>query len=342
MDAMQVNTFSTARDQIVDRRRKLESAIVALGPRTELTALLSEVDSALERLTRGTYGLCDVCHDPIESARLIADPLARFCLDHLPPSEQRALEQDLQLAARVQQGLLPNAACSTAAWDVAYAYRPARIVSGDYCDLVPVNGDLFFMVGDVSGKGVAAATVMSQLHALVRALLSAQLPLGHLVERTSRLLCESTLPTHYATLVCGRAASSGEVELCNAGHVPPLLVSGDSVRQLPPGGMPVGMFCAEQFDVHRIALTPGDMLVLCTDGVTESEGGDTGVRDQFGLDRLARTVREYAASSGPALVNACVQAVDGWRGLGRPDDDLTLMILRRRDRARRDVEGTAA
>jgi sigma-B regulation protein RsbU (phosphoserine phosphatase) len=329
MDAMQLNAFFTAREQIVDRRRKLESAIVALGPRTELTALLSEVDSALERLMRGTYGLCDVCHDPIESDRLIADPLARFCLDHLPPSEQRALEQDLQLAARVQQGLLPNPACSTAAWDVAYAYRPARIVSGDYCDLVPMDGDLFFMIGDVSGKGVAAATVMSQLHALVRALLSAQLPIAELVERTSRLLCESTLPTHYATLVCGRATADGRIELCNAGHVPPLLVGRDSVRELPPGGMPIGMFCAQQFDVQQVNLAPGDMLVLCTDGLTESEGGEAGLRDQFGLERLARTVRDHAATASPAVVDACVRAVDGWRGLRRPDDDLTLMILRR-------------
>ena len=326
---MHVNAYSPVRDQIVDRRRKLETAILTLGPRTELTRLLSEVDSALERLAHGTYGLCDVCHDPIESDRLLADPLARFCLDHLPPSEQRALEQDLQLAARVQQGLLPNPQFSSAAWDVAYAYRPARIVSGDYCDLVAMNGDLFFMVGDVSGKGVAAATVMSQLHALVRALLSAQLPLAQLVERTSRLLCESTLPTQYATLVCGRAAADGRVELCNAGHVPPLLVNGDSMRRLPPGGMPIGMFCAQQFDVQQVNLAPGDMLVLCTDGLTESEGGDMNVRDQFGLDRLAHTIREYAAASSPALVGACVHAVESWRSFGRPEDDLTLMILRR-------------
>jgi phosphoserine phosphatase RsbU/P len=334
MDAMELNAFSTAREQIVDRRRKLESAIVSLGPRAELTTLLGEVDSALERLTMGTYGLCDECHEPIEADRLIADPLARFCLDHLPPSEQRALEQDLRLAARVQQGLLPNPACVPGTWDVAYAYRPARIVSGDYCDLVAVNGDLFFMVGDVSGKGVAAATVMSQLHALVRALLSADLPLAQLVERASRLLCESTLPTHYATLVCGRAAADGQVELCNAGHVPPLLVTRDGVRQLPPGGMPVGMFCAQRFDVQQIALSPGDMLVLCTDGVTEATGGTVESGDQFGLDRLAGAVRHHAGGSGQALVDACVGTVDGWRGGRRPDDDLTLMILRRSASAR--------
>jgi sigma-B regulation protein RsbU (phosphoserine phosphatase) len=335
MDAMQLNAFSTAREQIVDRRRKLESAIVSLGPRTELTTLLREVDAALERLSLGTYGYCDVCHEPVEPDRLIADPLARFCLDHLPPSEQRALEQDLQLAARVQQGLLPDPSCAMGAWDVAYAYRPARIVSGDYCDLVPVNGDLFFMVGDVSGKGVAAATVMSQLHALVRALLSAHLPLAQLVERASRLLCESTLPTHYATLVCGRASADGEVELCNAGHVPPLLVGLDGVRELPPGGMPIGMFCAQRFDVQRITLAPGEMIVLSTDGVTEAEGGGSGATDPFGLDRLARTVRDHAAGSNPTLVDACVRAVDDWRGGRRPDDDLTLMILRRLDSAAR-------
>jgi phosphoserine phosphatase RsbU/P len=331
MNGMQLNVFSTAREQIVDRRHKLESAIAALGPRMELTTLLGEVDAALERLTRGTYGLCDVCHDPIESDRLIADPLARFCLDHLPPSEQRALEQDLQLAARVQQGLLPNPACVTGLWDIAYTYRPARIVSGDYCDLVPVNGDLFFMVGDVSGKGVAAATVMSQLHALVRALLSAHLPLAELVERASRLLCESTLPTHYATLVCGRASVDGAVELCNAGHVPPLLITRDGIRQLPPGGMPVGMFCAQRFDVQQVTLSPGEIIVLCTDGITEAEGGDGDPRDQFGLDRLARTVSDHASASCGALLEACVQAVESWRGGGRPQDDLTLMILRRLD-----------
>jgi sigma-B regulation protein RsbU (phosphoserine phosphatase) len=329
MDAMQLNAFSTAREQIVDRRRKLESAIVALGPRTELTTLLGEVDAALERITLGTYGFCEVCRDPIEPERLIADPLTRFCLEDLPPAEQRALEQDLQLAARVQQGLLPDPACAAGVWDVSYAYRPARIVSGDCCDLVPVNGDLFFMLGDVSGKGVAAATVMSQLHALVRALLSADLPLAQLVERASRLLCESTLPTHYATLVCGRASRDGEVELCNAGHVPPLVVAQDGVRRLPAGGMPIGMFCSQRFDLQRVQLAPGEMIVLCTDGVTEAEGGAGAERDQFGLDRLASTVQDHASGSGPALVEACVRAVDGWRSGRRADDDVTLMILRR-------------
>jgi sigma-B regulation protein RsbU (phosphoserine phosphatase) len=334
MDAMQLNAFATARDQILDRRHKLESAIGVLGPRTELVHLLGEVDAALDRIAAGSYGLCDVCHDPIESDRLMADPLTRFCLDDLPAAEQRALEQDLQLAARVQQGLLPDPSIAAGVWDVAYAYRPARLVSGDYCDLVRLNGNLFFMVGDVSGKGVAAATVMSQLHALVRALLSANLPLADLVERASRLLCESTLPTHYATLVCGCASSTGEIELCNAGHVPPLVVGRDGVRELPPGGMPVGMFCSQRFDVQRVSLAPGEMIVLCTDGITEAEGGPQSEREPFGLTRLASTVRDHTKAPGSVLVDSCIRAVENWRAGHRSTDDVTLMILRRPDQVR--------
>lgn len=326
MDAMQLNAFSPARGQILDRRQKLETAIGVLGPRPELTGLLAEVDAALGRLDLGTYGLCETCHEPIETERLTADPLARFCLDHLTPSEQRALEQDLQLAARVQHGLLPDTNRISGPWEVAYSYKPARIVSGDYCDVVALDGELFFMLGDVSGKGVAAATVMAQLHAMFRALVPAKLPLGELMERASRLFCESTLPTHYATLVCGRATADGDVEICNAGHVPPLVVGATGVTLLPPGGMPVGMFCTQHFDVQRLRLAAGDMIVLCTDGLTEAEGQDG---DQYGLERLSVAVQHHAKGSAPLLVDACVHNVTAWRGVRRPDDDLTVMVIRR-------------
>ena len=326
MDAMQLNAFSTAREQIVDRRHKLESAISTLGPRTELTSLLADVDAALERLAVGTYGLCETCHDPIESDRLIADPLARFCLDHLTVPEQRALEQDLQLAGRVQRALLPDAARITGPWEVAYSYRPARIVSGDYCDLVSLDGDLYFMLGDVSGKGVAAATVMAQLHAMFRAMLPAGLPLCDLVARASRLLCETTLPTHYATLVCGRARPDGELELCNAGHVPPLVARLTGVTPLPPGGMPIGMFCNQQFETQQVWLDPGDMLILSTDGVTEAEEPEGA---PYGVERLGSAVQRVAAAAPTTIVDACLRSVEAWRGSGRQEDDVTLMVLRR-------------
>ena len=222
---MEATALPIFRDQLLERRQKLETAAVTLGQPDEVTRLLQEVDAALGRMNAGTYGLCATCHDPIEPDRLLANPLTEFCLDHLTPVEQRALQQDLDLASRIQRELLPKPDVQLDGWDMAYHYQPAGPVSGDYCDLIPGNaGEMYFLIGDVAGKGVAAAMLMSHLSALLRTLITVGLPLSQLVERASRVFCESTLPGHYATLVCARASSSGEIEICNAGHPPPLLI----------------------------------------------------------------------------------------------------------------------
>src|SRR4029450_9537968 len=96
------------RDQLLDRRHKLEMAVATLGRPDEVSRLLQEVDAALGRMNAGTFGLCATCHDPIEPERLQADPLTQFCIDHLTPVEQRALEHDRDLAARIQRELLPR------------------------------------------------------------------------------------------------------------------------------------------------------------------------------------------------------------------------------------------
>jgi len=326
MDAMQVNGFSTAHDQVVERRNKLQAAIGIIGPRAELMGLLAEVDAALERLALGTYGLCDTCHDPIEPDRLIVDPIARFCLDHLTRAEQRALEQDLQLAARVQRGLLPDPASAPSSWDVAYHYEPARVVSGDYCDIIPLDGDFYFMLGDVSGKGVAAATLMAQLHAMLRALVPARLPLDELMTRASRLFCESTLPMHYATMVCGRATSGGDVEICNAGHLPVFVSHVSGVRALGATGLPMGLFCEQTFRVERLSLSPGDGLLLVTDGVSEAESVEGA---QFGLDRIASALHERRSLLAAPLVARCLSDLRAHAG-DRPCDDTSVLALRYR------------
>src|SRR5260370_8803793 len=111
----------------------------------------------------------------------MADPLVRFCLDHLTNAEQRALESDLSLAARNQRALLPKAGLAPDGWDARYHYQPAGMVSGDYCDLFETDGGLLFMLGDVSGKGVAASRLMSHLHPPFRTLAPTGLPLVRLL-----------------------------------------------------------------------------------------------------------------------------------------------------------------
>src|SRR5687767_3964985 len=148
------------REQLLERRTRLQTTASVSGDDAELRRLLDEVDAALARMDNGSYGLCETCHDPIEPERLIADPLVRFCLGDLTAQQQEALAEDLELAIRIQRGLLPPPHFDAGAWRVAYHYEPFGFVGGDYCDLIRSNGDLYFILGDVSGKGMAASLLM--------------------------------------------------------------------------------------------------------------------------------------------------------------------------------------
>lgn len=322
-----VTAIDPLREQLLDRRQKLEVASSAIHETTEFTRLLAEVDAALKRMDDGTYGLCEVCHDPVETERLIANPLARLCLDHLTPPEQRALEDDLALAAQIQAGLLPEQDKRLDGWETSYHYQPAGLVSGDYCDLIGSDGDsLHFILGDVAGKGVAASLLMVHLHAMFRTLVSVKLPLDQLVERASRVFCESTLPTHYATLVCGRAGHSGEVEICNAGHLPPLLIRGDSVTSIKATGLPVGVFSSEHFSVAKFQLQEQETLFLYTDGLTETQDSSG---TEYGPDRLSRVLGDNHRQPPRSLVDTCVRDLARFRAAAWPTDDLTVMAIRR-------------
>ncbi len=315
------------RRQLIDRRHKLQAAAPAFQRPAELTRLLGEVDEALHRMDEGIYGLCEVCHDPVESERLLADPLARFCIDHLTPREQRALEDDLSLAAQIQSRLLPEPRTMVDGWEVAFHYQPAGPVSGDYCDLI--SGDdqsLYFILGDVSGKGVAASMLMAHLHAMFRTLAAINLPLEQMVERVSRVFCESTLPTQYATLVCGKASTNGDVEICNAGHLPPLVIRQDGVTSIDATGLPVGVFSTESFTCNTFNLQKGDSIFLYTDGFSESADGDG---REYGIERLAELLRDEHNLSPKPLIERGIRDLQSFSNGGAPADDLTLMAIQR-------------
>jgi sigma-B regulation protein RsbU (phosphoserine phosphatase) len=282
---------------------------------------------ALSRMDEGTYGLCKVCHEPIETDRLMADPLVQFCLDHLTVSQQRALEDDLQLAAQIQKGLLPKQNVHFGSWKVSYHYEPSGLVSGDYCDLLfSEKGALYFVLGDVSGKGIAASLLMAHLHAMFRTLVSFELPLDKIMERSSRIFCESTLPTQYATLAVGQAHDSGEIEVCNAGHLPLLVVSQNKVTQMGATGLPVGVFCDEQFPINRVNLDFGQTLILYSDGLSETRNS-MGV--EYGAERLSRLVKGLYGFKPEEIITACLKDLRDFQGGVSREDDLTIMTIRR-------------
>jgi sigma-B regulation protein RsbU (phosphoserine phosphatase) len=317
---------SSIRKAILERRSKLEEAIESSEDDGQLQKLLCEVDTALERMDKGTYGLCEACHEPIEPERLIADPLIHFCIEHLTPTQQRALEGDLELASQIQKGLLPQEGMEVLGWESSYYYAGAGLVSGDYCDLFDLGDDLYFVVGDVSGKGISAAILMSHLHATFRALVSLELPLDAVLERANRMFCESTLPTHFATLACGRVDASGELELCVAGHQPVLIAHASEIRRIAATGLPLGMFCDERFSVYKTRLQPDDCIVLYTDGLVEAVDPSG---DEYGLERLIDLVMLHCSEPPKKMISAFLGDLVSFRSGAPQSDDLAIMVLRR-------------
>jgi sigma-B regulation protein RsbU (phosphoserine phosphatase) len=311
-------------NQLEERKHRLEKAITLAPDDANVDVLLREVDSALDRFAAGTYGLCETCHDTIERDRLLADPLIRYCLDHLTRFERATLQRDLDLASELQRRLLPPADLSVDGWETSYHYAPLGPVSGDYCDLYPSGGQLYFMLGDVSGKGVAASMRMTQLHALFRSLIGMGLPLAEIVAHINRFLCDSALAGQYATLVCGCASPDGAIELFNAGHPPVIAVLEGGVRLLESTSFPLGMFRDASFTSARVEMRGGDSLFLYTDGLSEAQGND----GDYGVDRVSNLVGRQTSGCAAAIISACLEDLRTFAGANPGMDDLTLLAIR--------------
>ncbi|NWF89231.1 MAG: SpoIIE family protein phosphatase [Ignavibacteriaceae bacterium] len=314
--------------QLLDRKNKLQHSIRTVKNDNNLLELLNEVDSALERIESKTYGFCEVCHDPIEDFRLKEDPLLRFCLDHLTTKQQRALEQDLKLASKIQNALLPKNTASVDGWEYSYHYEPAEIVSGDYCDVVIMNQnskDNLFILGDVSGKGVSASMLMSHLHAMFHSLSSINLGVSELVERANRLFCESTLSTHYSTLAAVLVHNSGDVEVCNAGHCPPLLLTKSGVIKVESTGVPIGLFCSSKFGVNKYKLESGDSIILYSDGLSEAQN----YKEEFGENRILSIANSFTNSNPQKIIAAYLDELKSFLSGSLKSDDLTLLVIRK-------------
>ena len=315
---------SMVHGQLLERRHRLEHARTRMGAHDDLSRLLSEVDAALSRFDSGAFGVCIECKGDVEPDRLINDPLLSVCLGCLNGAQISALESDLQLAADIQRGLLPKSGVACDRWLVDYAYHPASIVSGDYVDIIERGEEFFFLLGDVSGKGMAASLLMSNLHAIFHSLVPTGMPLVELMSRANHLLCESSPANQFATLVLGTANRSGEVEIVNAGHLAPILIKNGMIGELNHSGLPLGMFCSAEFDASRVVLQKGDGLFLFTDGVTEQADLDGA---EYGTAGLFNAIACETARTPNELIRYCLGHIDEFRGQAPRHDDLTILAL---------------
>jgi sigma-B regulation protein RsbU (phosphoserine phosphatase) len=314
------------KQQLSERRERLVATNKSLPNSSNLFDLLKQVDSALERIDNGSYGICEVCQAIIEEEILKENPLITVCFDDLNSRQQRALELDLAFASQIQRNLLPQNNLSTNGWELSYQYNPAGPVSGDFCDIIQTaDNSLLFVLGDVSGKGVAASLMMSHLHALINSLITFGLSVTELVEKANRLFSKSTMNTNYATMVFGKANSIGEIEICNAGHNPPFLLSDGKIKPINATGIPIGLFCETEYTVEKFLLKTGDTLLLYTDGLTEALADDV----EYGELRVKELLLRNGNYSADSIVKLFLKDNKEYIGNSSPTDDMTIMAVKK-------------
>ncbi|MEW6337060.1 MAG: SpoIIE family protein phosphatase [Acidobacteriota bacterium] len=316
------------RGQLQERRKRINDALAGSIESGRLSHLLAEVDQALARLDDGSFGLCETCHDPVEPDRLLVDPLLRFCLDHLSDVEARALEADLETAARIQRGLLPDPVVRAAGWEIRWLFEPAGAVSGDYVDVIalPEGEEVLMVLADVSGKGVSAGFLMAHLRAIFRGLAGTGLGADEILVRANRMFRESTLAPYLATAVCARASTAGRLEVANGGHWPPLAIRQGGLDPLPPTGLPLGVASSCCYSAHRVRLDVGDTLVAFSDGLTEALDRND---EAYGEERLHEVLRRHRGNPLDELLAACLADLASFTGGVPRGDDLTLLVARR-------------
>jgi phosphoserine phosphatase RsbU/P len=271
--------------------------------------------------------------------------------------EKQRLENELSIAYEVQELLFPAQITDMPSLEVYGVCVPARSVSGDYYDFIPLGSDrLVLAVGDISGKGITAALLMATVHAFVRAysvepemaLMPASLGYGsaeeaplydrpgggsegqiypaQLMTTLNYQLYRSTPAAKYATLFLGcYDARSRVLTYCNAGHLPPLILrASGEVMPLAVNGTVVGLFKGVAYDESTLVMQPGDIFVAYSDGVTEPEN-EFG---EFGEDRLIELIREHQRKPLPRIAEIVSGAVADWIGNAEQPDDITIVLAR--------------
>lgn len=263
--------------------------------------------------------LASVASIRVENARLLEE---RF--------ERERMEHELQLATEIQQRFQPSAMPSIEGYEFQGISFSCYEIGGDYYDFIPRHdGKIFVALGDVSGKGTAAALLMSSLHAAIHAQAAAKSTLAETVDSVNQYLAENTPANRFVTLFIAELDPiNGTLQYINAGHNPPLLAKNDgSVHQLASGGFPLGILPMAQYEVGQVPLDENEVLVIYSDGVSEANNLKG---DEFGIERLEVVIKKNLTASASGLRDKVESALSAFTQTAPANDDITLVIVKRK------------
>jgi len=262
--------------------------------------------------------LASVAAIRVENARLTEEQM-----------ERERLEREQQVASEIQQRFLPAAAPQIEGYELQGISFPCYEIGGDYYDFIQrEDGKMVVALGDVSGKGTAAALLMSSLHAAVHAHAESHESIAAAISAVNRYLVESIPPNRFVTLFYGELdPKAGSLAFLNAGHNPPLIVhAGGTMEQLAAGGLPLGIMSDAEFREGRTQLRPGDVLVIYSDGVSEAVNGNG---EEFGPTRLYEVVARNLDASASGIRDRIESALTKFCQGTPAADDITLVIVKR-------------
>lgn len=261
-------------------------------------------------------------------ANVAAIRIERERFAELERTEQRRT-RDLEQAAEIQRGILPVDPPKVPGVDLAGHNAPCHTVGGDYYDFIPyADGRVLVVLGDVAGKGMSAALLMSNLQARVQTLAEDPSDLAKMMSRLDASIAAHSPSNRFITLFLGTIdAVAGRLVYCNAGHNPPLLVrpSGE-VDRLGAVGTVLGIMPELGYEEETHRFEVGDMLAIYSDGVTEAENPDG---EEYGEQRLTEVLLQHRDLDAAAIVARVVESVSAWIAAAPAADDVTLLIARR-------------
>lgn len=263
--------------------------------------------------------LASVASIRVENARLLEE---RF--------ERERMERELELATEIQQRFQPSAPPLMDGYEFQGISFSCYEIGGDYYDFISRHdGKMLIALGDVSGKGTAAALLMSSLHAAIHGQVAAKSPLPEIVRSVNFYLSENTPTNRFVTLFIAELnPADGTLKYINAGHNPPLIgrING-TVEQLDSGGFPLGIMPLAEYEIGETKLESGEALLVYSDGVSEAANLKG---EEFGLERLSQVVSKYLNSSASGLRDKVESALSGFTQTAPAGDDITLVIVKKR------------
>ena len=279
----------------------------------------------LDSRERGTLasGSTHTALETLAAEASVAIQNARLYRENL---EKAKLEQEMRIAAEIQQALLPKPQANLGFVEAASASVPCRSIGGDFFEYLDDPGASFgFTLGDVAGKGPPAALLSALMQGMFAAYAYSLDNPSTSVTHINKALCRRGIESRFVTLMLGSLAENGALTYCNGGHNPPFVIGRSGVRRLETGGPVIGLLEFASFSQETVQLETGDLVVIFSDGVSEAMSR-TG--EEFGDDRLLEVAEAGRHDTVQGLVDRIIAAVRAFTTGAPQSDDITVMVLR--------------